>query len=178
MPKSKGIFSPAIAGPCPNPHCPSRTPLFGNLTKHLSQIPECMTFYQVLRKDVNRNLSMSFDNASPNTRPTEARNATMADDASLHQYIDPLGADAMLYDEEPNDNDFVLDNANDFEHTNFSQLDAADNLELITHPRQAIRTNARRIEVTLLKILTELEAMQMILNIPTFRSWKPLTIWN
>lgn len=86
---------------------------------------------------------MSFDNASPNTRPTEARNATMADDASLHQFIDPLGADAMLYDEEPNDNDFVFDNANDFEHTNFSQLDAADNLELITHPRQAIRTNAR-----------------------------------
>ena len=82
----------------------------------------------------------------------------MADAASVHQCIAPSQADAMLYDEAPNDNAIVFDNENDFEHTNFLPLQKADNVELLTNPSQAIRTNARRIEVTLLKILTELEA--------------------
>jgi hypothetical protein len=66
MPKSKHTIPPVVSGPCPNPKCSSRTPVFANLNKHLSQKPECMTFYQALRKDFHLNLSMVVnDNKTP-----------------------------------------------------------------------------------------------------------------
>jgi hypothetical protein len=46
----------------------------------------------------------------------------------------------------------------DFEYTNFAHLQLPDDLEMLSNPCQAVFTNARQIETTLLQILTELEA--------------------
>jgi hypothetical protein len=70
----------------------------------------------------------------------------------------------------PDNNDNFINNSNDiadphnamdtndFEHTNFQQFLGVNELEALVNPSQALFTNARRVEVTLLKILTKLEA--------------------
>ena len=47
---------------------------------------------------------------------------------------------------------------NDFEQSNFNQFIGPDEAQFLVNPKHAVFTNARRVEVTLLKILTELEA--------------------
>jgi hypothetical protein len=163
---------PVVSGPCPNPKCSSRTPVFANLNKHLSQEPECMTFYQALQKDFHLNLSMVVND---NKTPCKSDASTDATITNIDGYCPVRNAcllNAELQDE-PQDNTFIqneddadlhfafnenIESHMDYDYTNFAHLQSADDLDRLSNPCQAVFTSARRIETTLLQILTELEA--------------------
>jgi hypothetical protein len=135
---------------------------------HLSQKPECMTFYQALQKDFHLNLSMVVNGnklftMSSATMETITTN-TSVENAGIHYanlQDEPQDDMFILPDSDSHHHDDVNDNnasLMDFEYTNFAHLQLLDNLESLSKPCQAVYTNARCIEVTLLQILKELEA--------------------
>jgi hypothetical protein len=170
MPKSKNSLPPRFSGPCPNPNCTSRTRIFQNLQKHLAQKQDCLAFLQLLRKDVltksaaleqaeldQSKLTYLQNQTSTNDGPTETGpiddSFILLDDATMADMIHGV-ADAYMDDNNP----AAAMLPNDFEQTNFNNYIGPDESQYLVNPNQTVFTNARRVEVTLLKILTELEA--------------------
>ena len=118
---------------------------------------------QSLRKDVLTNLDLLQPPTNPcptvddkptaisNMLPHMSTNYAHDPDAYMHTPDD----DAFMYDP---DEAYPETPPNDFEQTNFDQFCGPDNSQYLVDPSQAIFTNARRVEVTLLKLLTEIEA--------------------
>ena len=163
MPKSKKSVPPPLSGPCPNPNCSSKTRVFQNLQKHLCQKQECLEFLQSLRKDVVTNLDLLQPPTNPcptvDDKPTAISNMLPHMSTNYAQdpdaYMHTPDNDAFMYDP---DEAYPETPPNDFEQTNFDQFCGPDNSQYLVDPSQAIFTNARRVEVTLLKLLTKIEA--------------------
>jgi hypothetical protein len=104
MPKSKHTLPTVVSGPCTNPTCSSSTPVFDNLDKHLSQKPECMTFYQALQKDFHLNLSMVADDNKPVPMSDATMEATITNNnVHCHVLNACLVPNAELHDEPQGD---------------------------------------------------------------------------
>jgi hypothetical protein len=163
MPKTKQrTLTPRFSGPCPNPTCSSRVRLFKNLQKHLGQKQDCREYLHVLRTtDTLKNITavhhMMANNATFFCQPTST---TIHDDLSYEPMDDPfpLQDDASMPDTPPVQEMVSNVAPTDFEQAIFNQFLAPDAAQFLVNPNRAIFTDARRIEVTLLKILTEIEA--------------------
>jgi hypothetical protein len=167
MPKSKLSLPPRIEAPCPNPLCSSGARVFRNLQKHISQKPECMDYLQAYRQEqLLKYTQLQHD----------ANLLSQAVGSDVCQFIEPAATAPPIDNDVVMDNDFPMDDVfpayddipnggafsppllDDFEQINFNQYIGPNELEAIVTPSSPLYTNSRRIEVTLLKILTELEA--------------------
>jgi Plavaka transposase len=149
MPKTKQPLQrglqPRMTGACPNPQCCSRGRVFTNLAKHLCQKHDCAAFMQTLRKDVFSRPATAFDVSSHRPPDQAAADEPMDDGFPIHD--DTSHADTTTFPA-----------TSDFEQDNFKQYIGPNDADLFVNPHQAVFTTSRRVEVTLLKILQELEA--------------------
>ena len=180
MPPTKATkkHGTTYSGPCPNPNCTSRGRHFPNLGKHIGQKPECMDFMQSLRQKVfDKHVAMETKYQAHAQMPTTATAGTVAT-TSLDEE-DGVAVLAMDLDDpafytEPHDDNFPISDDNDDDNgpATHNLSDTDDLLEMhlnqyteedvnaddyLINPDPVMFTNARRIEVTLLKILTELD---------------------
>ena len=163
---------PKASGPCPNPHCSSDGKFFANLNKHIGQKQDCLEFMMALRKQVvTKTRAFESKNLSSETALSAAVASVVADSVfppiehTFSQetpdfYIPPDDADDAADQAPPPvdllDGPDILDD--DLEEHNFNlyMVDTDDNFLVNSDP--AACTNARRVEITLLKILTELDS--------------------
>jgi hypothetical protein len=166
MPKSKLTLPPRIEAPCPNPSCSSRACVFRNLQKHISQKPECMDYLQVYRQEQLLKYTQLQHDTNLHSQAVvsdvcqfiETATEPPIDNDVIMDYDFPMDNVFPAYDNIPNDGIFSPSLLDDFEQINFNQYIGPNELEALVTPISPLYTNARRIEVTLLKILTELEA--------------------
>jgi hypothetical protein len=162
MPKAKHTLPPRIALACPNPHCTSRARVFQNVQKHISQKPDGMVYAQAWRQ------AYSAQYPSKSCVVDAFTQLLICQEITPDEPLDNITMDDTV--SFPDNNDIIISNSNDiadphnamdtndFEHTNFQQFLGVNELEALVSPSQALFTNACRVEVTLLKILTKLEA--------------------
>ena len=172
-PRTNKKAPPKASGPCPNPHCSGHGKFFANLNKHIGQKQDCLEFMLSLRQQVvakalaceNKTLPMSTTLATAAASVVATTIATHQQHHNTDESPDfPITAnddddapyqDAPLGLFPPDEEDFD----DDFEQHNYNLYmcdEDADNMLFNTDPTAF--TNARRAEVTLLKILTELDA--------------------
>jgi Plavaka transposase len=162
MPKPKSALPQRVKGPCPNPNCSNRTRrVFHNLHKHLSQKQDCLAVFMSQHKEL---LVKALFRESHETTQTSmclpihatTNGSDTATDPDDNQF--PLDDDVLMNDT----NEHVLGQMdvlpNDFEQANFDHFIGPDESQFLVNPNSTVYTNARRVEVTLMKILTELEA--------------------
>jgi hypothetical protein len=162
MPKAKHMLPPRIASACPNPHCTSRARVFQNVQKHISQKPDCMAYAQAWRQ------AYSAQYPSKSCVVDAFTQSLICQEITPDESLDNIPMDDTVSFPDDNDNFINIENdiadphnaidTNDFEHTNFQQFLGVNELEALVNPTQALFTNARLVEGTLLKILTKLEA--------------------
>ena len=165
MPKPKSLLPPPISGTCPNPRCSKKRRTYQNLNKHFIQTDDCLAYLHELRRKYIAKTT-AIESAGPTAficPPVAASTPTEGDDTMLEPDDDPF---PYYPPDDGNDDQFPANlphppgpMATDFEQAQYMQFTSPhDNADLLVNPDTAVFTNARRVEVTLLKILTELEA--------------------
>jgi hypothetical protein len=151
-PKPNITLPPRIALACPNPHCTSR--VFQNIQKHISQKPDCMAYAQAWRQaySVVDAFTQSLICQEIVLTPNEPSDDLPMDDTVSF----PDNNDNFIKNSNKNADTHNAMDINNFEHTNFQQFLGVNDLEALVNPSQALFTNARHVEVPLLKILTKL----------------------
>ena len=166
MPKQRKQKAALYACACPNPNCSSDIfSSMAQLRKHIGAKPKCLAYLLLLGKQdmvaAHENLDKA---ASIICQPVQ--NANIMD--STMETLPPLEPDdvGMIMDDmedgfpSSDSNPFLeLNNmATDFEQSNFDSLNTAVESDYIFHDGALAYTNARRVEIILMKLLTELEA--------------------
>jgi hypothetical protein len=162
--RSKQVAAPRFVGPCPNRTCSSHPRIFKYVQKHIAQKPECMQYMNELRKTYLSKLGpTAFGGAISDdglvclpvaTTLNDVEDMNIEDDwYMLDNNASMLG---QVHNTDPNESDLVNVPV-DLEKIHFVQFMANDDFQLLVSPTQAAATTACRVEVTLLKILTELE---------------------
>jgi hypothetical protein len=160
--RSKQVAAPQFVGPCPNRSCSSHPRIFKNIQKHIAQKAERMQYMNELRKTFLAKMgpdafSGVISDADLVCLPVDTtfHNADMnlEDDWNM---LDDDASMGQIHNMEPNETNF-LNVPVDMEQIQFAQYKADDDFQFLVSPSQAAATTARRVEVMLLKILTELE---------------------
>jgi Plavaka transposase len=160
--KPKQVAAPRFVGPCPNRTCSSHPRIFKNLQKHISQKAECMQFMNELRKSYIAKMGpAAFSGVLSDAQLVCLPVANVFDNAYMNIQDDRFMVDDDASMGEVNimepDESYFVNNPVDIEQIQFAQYKANDDYQFLVSPTQAAATTARRVEVTLLKILTELE---------------------
>ncbi len=174
----KKTVPPKQGGYCPNPQCTSHGRFFPNIQRHISQKLDCLEFLQALRKQViSKSLSLESQVLHPTRVKLESSNnhhQSILKHNSAPEML-PIGHDddpllPETHDDSPapsDDGGVVVEPQeefsppsihDDFEQHTFNCYMNTDNDNYLINPSPTFFTNARRVEVTLLKILTEIEA--------------------
>ena len=146
--------SKRLGGRCPNPVCFKyfRTPR--QLQSHIGAKPDCRLFLSQMCQQ------MSLDKLAP-CEPSKL------DCAVAQQHIVPVQPPPTFPIDAQTDPLLQMDNSPslpsgnvlpDFEHCAFAMLDDNEDDNFILNEDTCVFTNARRAEIILLKLLTELEA--------------------
>jgi hypothetical protein len=142
MPKAKHTLPPRIASACPNPHCTSRTLVFQNVQKHISQKPDCMTYAQAWRQ------AYSDQYPSKSCVVDAFTQLLICQEITPDEPLDNIPMDDTI--SFPDDNDNFINNSNDiadphnamdtndFEHTNFQQFLGVNELEALVNPHHKL----------------------------------------
>ena len=166
MPKQRKQKAALYACACPNPNCSSDIfSSMAQLRKHIGAKPKCLAYLLLLGKQdmvaAHENLDKA---ASIICQPVQNANIM---DSTMETLPPPEPDDAGMIMDDMEDgfpssdsNPFLeLNNmATDFEQSNFDSLDTAVESDYIFHDGALAYTNARRVEIILMKLLTELEA--------------------
>jgi hypothetical protein len=161
--RSKQVAAPRFVGPCPNHTCSSsHLRIFKNVQKHIAQKPECMQYMNELRKTYLAKLGpAAFSGAISDAELVCLPVATTFNDVDMNIEDDwyMLDNDASMGQVHNTETDKanLVNVPVDMEQIRFAQYMANDDFQFLVSPTQAAATTAHCVEVTLLKILTELE---------------------
>jgi hypothetical protein len=91
--------------------------------------------------------------ASTETKPILDEDSRPLPDSVSMDHVDHGQADVFIHNTPPT----AVTQRNDFEQSNFNSYMGPDECQYLVNPNQTVFTNARRVDVTLLKLLTKLE---------------------
>lgn len=170
MPKTKKqLQQHRIGGArCPNPTCTSNGKFFATMKQlqgHISHKPDCLAYMVQLRNSL-QSKDMNMTDCATNKLSNTANEAAVQHCAVVDHPIALHAADTDVQFPNNNDEPETFHDMTttppvaptDFEHLNVTELQDKDTNGYILNPEPTAFTNARRVEVVLLKILTELEA--------------------
>lgn len=154
---------------CPNPLCKSKffqSP--SQLRRHLGAKHNCTNYLESQRLLDYAKITLQNPPPFANNNSNDVPSDTGLSPSSVHNAVcafndSPATNDSSVATDDTHDNFVATDDthisATDYEHINFELLnDDGDNDNVIINPAAAVYTNSRRVEVILLKLLTEIEA--------------------